>query len=269
MESSQRTNDSVFKLVAAACVSLGGFLLFVLEQHIFGYALLSFGIALGFMTSLKLGRDLTLIGLGIFVMSVIPVTTDISYEHMFVMGVAMLVAVTLPYLISRYWFKDYAITYPWHFKAVWTREQWWYLAAVLLVGYFVLPFYMISTGVYQNWPAVSGADETLRLFLGTNGLGIWDELFFICTVFVLLRRHLSFWVANILQGVLFTSFLFELGFEAWGPLVIFIFTQVQGYIFEKTHSLFYVVTVHLLFDLILFLVLLHAHSRQLFPIFLY
>ena len=63
------------------------------------------------------------------------------------------------------------------------------LVAVVALGYLVLPYYLITTGVYENWPAVSSAGEVGRLFLGTNALGIWDELFFVCTCFALLRRH--------------------------------------------------------------------------------
>ncbi len=36
-----------------------------------------------------------------------------------------------------------------------------------------------------------------------------------------------------------------------------------------TKSLSYIVAVHLLFDFVLFLVLLHAHNREWFDIFVY
>lgn len=49
--------------------------------------------------------------------------------------------------------------------------------------------------------------------------------------------------ANVLQAVLFTSFPFELGFQAWGPVMIHAFALVQGYIFQLTRSLTYVVCV--------------------------
>lgn len=255
--------------ISAALISLSGILFFITNFSIGGYGALILGVVLGFMSSQKLGKDMSLLALGLLIMSLVPINTDISYSHMLVMGGAMLALVALPYLISRYMYRDYAIHFPWHFREKWTKQQWVYLLLVVAVGYLVIPFYMLSTGVYENWPATQTADDVTRLFIGTNALGIWDELFFICTAFVLFRRHFSLWLANILQAVLFTSFLYELGFEAWGPVMIFIFALVQGYIFTKTQSLFYIVTVHLLFDFLLFLVLLHAHSRDLFPIFLY
>jgi membrane protease YdiL (CAAX protease family) len=96
--------------------------------------------------------------------------------------------------------------------------------------------------------------------VGVGAVGIWDELFFICTVFALLRRHFRFWQANALQAIVFVSFLWELGYQAWGPLLTIPFALLQGFIFMKTRSLAYVVTVHLLFDAVVFLVLVHAHN---------
>ena len=87
-----------------------------------------------------------------------------------------------------------------------------------------------------------------------NAVGTWDELFFICTCFVLLRRHFPLWQANLLQAVIFVSFLWELGYRAWGPLLTIPFALLQGWLFAKTRSLGYVLTVHLLFDAMVFLV---------------
>ena len=47
--------------------------------------------------------------------------------------------------------------------------------------------------------------------------------------------------ANVLQAVLFTSFLWELGFHAWAPFFIFPFALLQALIFTRTKSLSYIV----------------------------
>ena len=114
--------------------------------------------------------------------------------------------------------------------------------------------------MYLNWPVVDTPDLIARLFVGVGAVGIWDELFFICTCFALLRRHFAFWSANVLQAIVFVSFLWELGYQAWGPVLTIPFALLQGFIFMKTRSLAYVVTVHLLFDAVVFLVLVHAHN---------
>jgi hypothetical protein len=256
-------------LAAAALVSLSGFLMFALEAREAGYGVLAVAVALGLVVHRPLGKDLALIGFGLTVMSAVPITTDVSNEHMVTMGTAMVLAVAGPYAVSRWVYRDHAVRFPVRTGERWTTLEKVYLAAVPVIGYAVLPVYMITTGVYRNWPAVSDPEGIGRLFLGTNVLGIWDELFFICTVFTLLRRHLPFWQANLLQAVLFTSFLFELGFHSWGPVMIYGFALIQGYIFGLTRSLTYVVCVHLLFDLVLFLVLVHAHNRTWLDVFVY
>lgn len=264
-----RSSVTDWRLVAGTLVSLSGVFFFVTKWHAAGYFSLFFALCIASIINSRLLRDLSLIAIGLVIMSFVQINTDISYEHMLVMGSAMVAIIILPYIISHHIYKDYAIHFPWHFREPWTRDKWLYLTLVGVIGYAVLPVYMITTGVYMNWPSVGSAEEVLRLFIGTNALGIWDELFFICTVLVLLRRHFPFWQANILQAVLFTSFLYELGFEAWGPYLIFVFALIQGTIFMRTQSLLYVVSVHLLFDLILFMVLLHAHNPRVFPIFIY
>ena len=46
------------------------------------------------------------------------------------------------------------------------------------------------------------------------------------------------------------------------------FALIQGWIFRRTTSLTYVVAVHLLFDLFVFMVLVHAHDPSMFDIFI-
>jgi len=221
------------------------------------------------MVDRLLAKDVLLITFGLVAISLVPINTDIGWDHMLLMGVALTVAVAVPYLVSRFAYGDHAVRFPILAGHRWTRLEKWYLVAVFLVGWSILPVYMIGSGVYQNWPAASDPSMLTRLFVGTNALGIWDELFFICTCFTLLRRHFVDWQANAIQAVLFTSFLWELGFHAWGPVLIFPFALVQGWIFKLTHSLTYIVCVHLLFDFVLFLVLVHAHNRGWLQLFIY
>ena len=80
----------------------------------------------------------------------------------------------------------------------------------------------------MNWPVVDTPEMIARLFVGVGAVGIWDELFFICIVFTLLRRHFPDWQANLLQAIVFVSFLWELGYQAWGPLLTIPFALVQA-----------------------------------------
>ena len=255
-------------LVCGAAVLLFGFLL-----PLAGYAMLLAGLVAAWLTD-RSGRtsrllpDLFLIALGQAIISTISLEADISYPAMLRFAVVLGAAVAVPYAISRYWYGDRVIRFPWRTGRHWTRTQWIYLVAVSVTGWLVLPFYFITSGVYQNWPTVTEPDEIARLFVGVNAVGTWDELFFICTVFALLRRHFPTWQANLLQTVVFVSFLWELGYQSWGPLLTIPFALIQGYTFKLTKSLTYVLVVHLIFDAVVFCVIVYAHTGwpAIFPL---
>ncbi|MGK0741726.1 CPBP family intramembrane glutamic endopeptidase [Leucobacter sp. Z1108] len=268
-------------------------------------------------------RDLSLIAIGLAIVRSIPLAAELDNLAFVRFTLALGGAVLVPYLISRYVYRDRATGFPWRGRLAasqsdvvargaahggsprseargggrlaasqsdvvargaahggsprseargggggqWGLLHWGWLVAVLVLGWLILPFYFIGSGVYQNWPVVDSPELIARLFVGVGAVGIWDELFFICTVFALLRRHFPDWLANGLQAIVFVSFLWELGYRAWGPALTIPFALIQGWIFVRTRSLSYVVTVHLLFDAVVFAVLVHAHNPDLFAIF--
>jgi len=216
----------------------------------------------------RLGPDLTVIGAGLAIVSTVSVAADISWGNIALLGVVFTAAVAVPYVLSRWVFGDREVRFPWRGAWPWSPLQWAYLGLVLVAGWLILPFYFITSGVYLNWPPVHEWHEILRLFVGVNAVGTWDELFFICTVFALYLRHFPVWQANLLQAIVFVAFLWELGYQSWGPLLTIPFALLQGWLFGRTRSLAYVLTVHLLFDLIVFLVIVHARNPGALPIFL-
>ncbi len=232
-----------------------------------GYVALPGGLALAFARNRVLARDLFLVAAPLFLISLISVEANLEWGNIAVMGTVLTISVVFPYVMSRFVFRDHAVRFPGRPGEPWTRGEWAWLAAVLVLGYGILPVYFITSGSYLNWPAVESPSEIARLFVGVGFVGIWDELFFICVVFALLRRHFPFWVANALQAVVFVSFLWELGYRSWGPALTLPFALIQGWIFEKSRSVYYIITVHLLFDVVVFLVLVYAHHPQWLPIF--
>ena len=253
----------------AVLLSTAGVLLFGVENDLAGYGVLALSLVTAAAIEREFVRHLVLVAAGMVIISLVPLNADLSVTHMTLMGGALALAVLVPWLVSRFVYLEKIIRFPVNTGRKWPLAAKLYLVAVVALGYLLLPVYLIRTGVYQNWPDASDPTVFWRLFLGVNAVGIWDELFFICTTFALLRRHFSDWLANILQAVVFSSFLWEIGYQAWGPLLTFPFALMQGYTFKLTKSFTYVVTVHLLFDLVLFLALVHAHNRDWLPIFLY
>jgi membrane protease YdiL (CAAX protease family) len=262
------TGPARSRLLAAALVAVSAVALFGLQQRWIGYALIVAGVGIAAVIDRGLGRHLLLIALGLVIISSMPLAADLSDAGMARFAITLSLAVVSPYLISRFGYRESVISFPVGTGKRWSRLEYGYLALVVVLGYLLLPVYFLGSGAYRNWPEITGADEIGRLFIGVNGVGLWDELFFICIVFALLRQHFPVRQANVLQAVIFVSFLWELGYRGWGPLLTVPFALLQGYIFARTRSLPYVVTVHLTFDLIIFGILVHAYNPGLADVFL-
>ncbi len=260
---------NLLKLLPAAGVALSAFLLFGLMIGWPGHVVLVVSLVAAYLVDRALFKDLLLIGVGISIVSTTSVEADISWPKFFLLGFVLGSAVMVPVAIDRFIYRRQAIRFPWFTGRRWTRLQWGYVVAVPLLGWLVLPFYFIQSGAYMNWPPIQTGSEFGRFFVGVNAVGLWDELFFICICFSLLRRHFPLWQANILQATIFVSFLWELGYREWGPALTIPFALLQGYIFTKTKSLTYVVIIHLLFDAVVFFAIVHAHDRSIFPFFIY
>lgn len=206
--------------------------------------------------------------LSLAILGTTPIDTSIDALHFAQMGLPLLLAIGLPYLIFRYIYKEPKII-QYHFeKKRFTPAQVGYIILAAAVSYLLLPYWMQTTGGHMNWTVDTDPISLFVLFLGTNGLGIWDELFFIVTALGVLRHHLPFWQANIVQATLFTAFLYELGFIGWAPFAIFPFALSQGIIFKYTQNLVYIIAIHLTIDLVLYLALINAHHPELLPIFI-
>ena len=254
-------------VAVVAGVALSAFFLFGLQLHAVGIPLLAVSLVAAMLLDRDLGQDLALVAVGIGIVATTSVEADVSWPSFIRIGLVLGLAVLVPFLLDRFVFRRHVIRFPWRSREKKTRLEIGYLVAVPLLGYLILPFYFIGSGAYLNWPEIVEPGELFRFFVGVNAVGTWDELFFICTVLTLLRRHLPFWWANVLTMVIFVSFLWELGYREWGPLLTVPFALLQGYLFAKTRSLGYVLAVHLLFDALVFLAIVHARHPDWIPIF--
>lgn len=258
---------SIAAYASLAALMIGTVFAIPLEQKLIGYAILLLGALLLVGTTKKFARHVGLIFLSIAIIAASPISTSIELGHMVLMGAYIGLAVLIPFVVTRYVYKENVIKFPIG-KHTWSRGHIGYLLLALVLSYLLLPFWMSTTNGHLNWSVEADPYHLFVLFLGTNGLGIWDELFFIITALALLRLHLPFWQANLVQAVLFTSFLFELGFRGWAPLAIFPFALLQGIVFKRTENLVYIIAIHLTIDLVLYLALINAHHPQLLDIFI-
>jgi len=259
---------NVTQYLSVFLLCLGSIVLFGFDLKLIGFLILGIGMISLFLCEAEFRHDLILLYIAMGILGVTPISTSVTYEHIFYMGLGMFFALFIPYSLSRVVYKENIIRFFFNHKKIWTLNEILYLLGVITVAYFIVPIILIQTGSYHDWPVYLNFDSLFRLFIGINLVGAWDELFFIFTVFAFLKRFLPFLAANIAQAILFSSFLYALGFHSWGIIIVFIFTFLQGVVYIKTHSIAYIITIHLAVDTILYLVLIHAHFPQVLSIFI-
>ncbi len=255
------------RIISLVLLVTADFLLLVPHVQTAGWLCWVAGLVSLAGTGRSFAKHLVLLYGAVAILGLIPINTDLSPAHFAIMGPALTLTIVVPYVISRYIYKERLIRYtftdgPW---------QWWhygYIALTAVLGYLILPFWLLHTGDYHNWTVQNTPSKLFALFLGTNGLGIWDELFFVITALALLRKHLSFWWANLVQALLWTAFLFDLGFQAWASMLVLVFALLQGWVFARTHSLLYLLAIHLTLDFVLYLALINAYYPNLLNIFI-
>jgi membrane protease YdiL (CAAX protease family) len=242
--------------------------LIALEQKNIGLALLALGVISLWGCSEKFRRNILLIYACLLVLFIIPIGTTTAFPNAFYMGIGLATVVLLPLFVTKKIYKNNLIQFPSLRERNWPKRRTFYLLLIALVGYLLIPFMLKDTNSYPNWSFAPDFSSTFQAYVGLNAVGIWDELFFVCTVLAILRGFFPFAVANFAQAILFTSFLYVLAFKGWSVIVIFLFALLQGYIFKKTKSLLFILAIHLTVDLVLHLAIVYLLYPNLFPYFL-
>lgn len=197
----------------------------------------------------------------LLVLSFAPITTDTSTRGFLLLGTCFVLVLVLPTLIL--WReRPSPITFAFWPKRLDRLELLYTLLAVPLAwGAFRLYFGVLSPEVPLNWalPLEPDTNELLRLFVGINLVGIWDELFFINIGYAVLRQLFPARTANLAQAVIYTTVLWTMAFRGVGPLFVYLFALTQGAMFERSRVLLWVLIVHLIVDYFLFQAIVSAY----------
>jgi len=242
--------------------------LVALQQKTIGFALVAFGLATLPLCSKDFQKNFLLIYFCLAVLGITPIGTSTALPLAFYMGIGLALVVAVPFLVTRKIYKTKLIIYPNLTQRVWRRSWTFYLLFAAFAGYLLLPLMLRSDNSYLNWQLQPDFWNLTVAYFGLNFVGVWDELFFVITVLAILRNHFPFYIANLAQAVLFTAFLYTLGFGGWCFVVIFVFALAQGLVFRQTKSLLYILAIHLTIDLVLHLALVYLHYPDLFPYFI-
>jgi hypothetical protein len=190
----------------------------------------------------------------IALLTLAPINTDTSGPHFLALGIPFFLVIAVPeFILSR---TDPGVL---RFR-LWPRTFRWRDLGYVLVSVplswlaFHLYFGIANPEVPGHWflPPHPSAESAWRLFIGINCVGIWDELFFVNTVYAVLRSLFPYRIANAGQAVVYTTVLFHMAFTGIGPAIIYVFALTQGSIFEDSENLLYVLIVHLIVDAFLF-----------------
>jgi hypothetical protein len=189
-----------------------------------------------------------------------PIETDTSDRGFLVLGAFFFAVVLLPTLVLRR--TDPGVIRYQLFPRSFRKLDLIYVAISIPLAWGVIQFYWwINPSMPTQWhlPEIRNEEAVWRLFTGINLVGIWDELFFVNTVFGVLRSLFPFRIANAAQAVVYTSVLFDMAFTGAGPVIVYIFAWTQGSMFEESDNLLYVLIVHLIVDFFLFTAIVHHY----------
>lgn len=238
------------------------------EREPLGWLLLSLSTASLIFCSKEYRKYLALLHISVGALGFAPIGTSTHFPFALYMGTGLLVALIIPYLVSTYIYKTSIVRFPSLKEPAWSTKRLLYLGFTATLCWLLLPVILRQNDIYQNWQFSSDSINLIEAYIGLNFVGIWDELFFILTSLAILYKFFPFYVANAFQAVLFTLFLFAVGFEGWAVVPVYVFALLQGYIYKNTKSLLFILAIHLTLDLFLHLTLVHLHYPNLFPFFI-
>lgn len=201
------------------------------------------------------------IPLGILALS--PISTSLELSRIAILFCAFLSVLIIPALMLR---GKNIISYKfWPEKLDFIDLGYTLLSIPLAWGGLTLYLNIMSPEVPFNWvlPAEPDNFELFKLFMGINGVGIWDELFFVNTCYAILRALFPYRIANLAQSVIYMSILYDMAFSGWGPVFVYILALTQGAMYERSKVLIWVLIVHLIVDYFLFQIIVEAYYPNL------
>lgn len=207
----------------------------------------------------------------VLVLGFAPINTTLNNTHFLAIGVPFIAVVLLPYIYLR-WRSPESVDLGFWPRRFSLRDIVYTVISIPLAWSILwVYFFYLTPEMPTHWsmPAQHDPVAVGYLTFGINFVGIWDELFFINTCYVLLRAIYPARIANLGQAVVYTSVLYHMAFTGAGPFIVYVFALTQGAMYEKSRVLFYVLIVHLIVDALLVLAILqHYYPDQVINLFL-
>lgn len=150
------------------------------------------------------------------VLALAPISTELDMPHFLTLTVFLLAVAIFPTVILRH--SDPGVI-EWRFlsRKIFARDP-IYVAISFPLAWAIIYVYFVVLNPWMpaQWamPAEYDAGWAWRLIIGINLVGVWDELFFINTVYGILRSLFPAQTANLVQAVIYTSVLNRMAFAS-------------------------------------------------------
>ncbi|AGL62622.1 membrane protein of unknown function [Candidatus Saccharimonas aalborgensis] len=243
----------------------GGYITIVTRlSQVIGYILIALSLLV--LISLRHSRErnyMLWLWLGVAMLAITPIGTEVKPYYLIFMTLGLAASVLVPYGLARRYDEHSFIHLGLNFRRRWTRNEVKYVVFAAVMTAFWQPLYFLTTNAHFSWHM----DTTVNIlvsFASIMAVGVWEEFFFIALVLAIAKRYLPFWLANIIQSSMFTSFLFAMGFRGWIVPLVLAYALYQGYVFHVTRSLLVTISIHVIVDIIVFISLLYSARPDLF-----
>jgi membrane protease YdiL (CAAX protease family) len=256
-------------IVPISLICASAIALIALHAGFVGWLIMALATTVVMIQPMPIRRHLVAVVASLIVLALLPIyASSIEIWHVVSATAGIWIVAFIPYVYLEVIHKESVVKFSFHHGRRWYKTEVLYIFFTAAVGYILLPLYFATTGQADNWQVVLTFAGISTLLFGLLTVGLWDEIYFIASVLGVFKKHLPFWQANIAQSIIFVSFLYELGFRNWVIIPTMAFALIQGIVFHKTKSLLYAITIHLTFDMVLFVALIHAHYPNVFPVFI-
>lgn len=195
-----------------------------------------------------------LVAIATLILTLTPIGTETDLVHLLLMTLGLAVTLLVPYAISHIHYKHSFIHFRLSLKK-WPAQAWVMVLFAIVLTPIVLYAYFTTTDASEAWIMESVSDKII-VFTAIMLIGLWEEFFFVATVFGIYQKFMPVVWANIFQAVMFSGFLYQFGFTGWIVPLTIVYALYQAAVFHLHKNLLINVVIHVIVDIAVFFCLL-------------
>lgn len=198
-------------------------------------------------------RNLLIVCSGFILLSMTPLGTETDILHVIGMAIGLAASAVVPLMLYRRLYHKHVFSI--------SKKQWDHimrdrsLQGIILFAIcasaLTLGIYFLTSDAHKSWP-MNNTYDFMVVGISIMCIGVWEEVFFIATMLKIYRSYAPFAVANLLQAIPFSIFLFAFGFQGWIIVLTVVYALYQGWVYTRYNNLLANIIVHLVVDFFVF-----------------